>query len=140
MELLDAYTKLQGKLQHYEEQGWITPSPEAERSRFLAFAEIDLIPLTRRLATVLQQAGIPAHVAIELEEHNMWFGLFMDETRTRGLLLQPHDAASMQLTMRFSWDPAVEEPHALLYHRCTRAAFASALERCIDRLLIRPPL
>lgn len=140
MELLDAYTKLQGKLQRYEEQGWMTPCPDAERSRFLAFAEIDLIPLARRLAAILQQAGIPAHVAIELEERNMWFGLFLDETRTRGLLLQPHDAASLQLTIRFGWDPAVEEPHVVHYHRCTRAFFASALERCIDRLLTRPPL
>ena len=64
MELLDAYTTLRGKLQRYEEQGWLLPCPETERSRFLAFAEIDLIPLTRRLATVLQQAGIPAHVAV----------------------------------------------------------------------------
>ena len=140
MELLDAYTKLQGKLQRYEEQGWMTPCPDAERSRFLAFAEIDLIPLVRRLATILQQAGISAHVAVELETDHMWVGLFLDETRTRGLFLQTHDAASMQLTVRFSWDPTVEEPHVLHYHRCTRAAFASALERCIDRLVIKPPL
>ena len=140
MELLDAYTKLQGKLQRYEEQGWLSPRLDAERSRFLAFAEIDLIPLVRRLAAILQQAGIPAHVAIELEERNMWFGLFLDETQTRGLLLQPHDAASMILTVRFGWDPPVEEPHVVRYHRCTRALFASALERCIDRLLTRPPL
>lgn len=140
MELLDAYTKLQGRLQHYEENGWMTPSPDAQLSRFLAFAEIDLIPLTRRLAAILQQAGMAAHVVVQLEEDNMWFGLFLDETRTRGLLLQPHDATSMQLTVRFGWDPPVEEPHVLRYHRCTRAHFASALERCIDRLVIRPPL
>jgi|CXWL01.1.fsa_nt_gi hypothetical protein len=36
------------------------PSPEAERSCFLAFAETDLIPLTRRLVMILNQAGIPA--------------------------------------------------------------------------------
>lgn len=140
MELLDAYTKLQGKLQRYEEQGWITPCPNAERSRFLAFAEIDLIPLTRRLAAILQQAGTAAHVVVQLEEDTMWFGLFLDETQTRGLLLQPHDATSIELTVRFGWDPPVEEPHVLRYHRCTRALFASALERCIDRLLTRPPL
>jgi hypothetical protein len=140
MELLGAYTKLQGKLQRYEEQGWITPCPDAERSRFLAFAEIDLIPLARRLATILRQAGISAYVAVELEDRNMWLGLFLDETRTRGLLLQSHDAAAMQLTVRFGWDPPVEEPHVLRYHRCTRALFASALERCIDRLITRPPL
>lgn len=140
MELLDAYTKLQGKLQRYEEQGWLLPCPEAERSRFLAFAEIDLIPLVRRLATVLQQAGIPAQTVVQLDETPLWFGVFLDETWTRGLYLQPHDSASLQLTVRLSWDPPLEEPHVLAYRHCTREKCASALERCIDHLLTRPPL
>lgn len=140
MELLDAYTKLQGKLQRYEEQGWITPCSDSEHSRFLAFAEIDLIPLTRRLTTVLQQAGIPAQTIVKLDDNTMWFGLFMDETWTVGVFLQPLDASSMRLTVRFGWDPSIEESHVLLYRRCTRATFASALEHCIDRLLIKPPL
>ncbi len=140
MQLFDAYSKLQGQLRRYEEHGWLIPNPESARLRFLAFAEIELIPLTRRLATVLQQAGIPAQTVVQLDQTPMWFGLFLDETWTRGLFLQPHDSASLQLTVRLSWAPPQEEPHVLLYHRCTRAAFASALERCIDRLLIRPPL
>jgi hypothetical protein len=140
MQMLDAYPKLQGRLRRYEEEGLLIPNPDSAQMRFLAFAEIDLIPLTRRLATLLQQAGIPAQTVVNLEESPAWFGLFLDETRTVGLFLQPLDAASMQLTMRFGWDPPVEEPHVLLYRKCTRAACASALERCIDRLLIRPPL
>lgn len=140
MQLLDAYAQLQGRLQRYEEQGVITPSPDAERSRFVAFAELDLIPLCRRLVTVLQQAGIPAQAVDKLDETPMWFGVFLNETWTVGLFLQSRDATSMQLTLRFGWDPAVEEGHVLFYRRCTRAAFASALERCIERLLIRPPL
>lgn len=140
MQLFEAYTTLQGKLQQYEEKGWIMPNSDAERSRFLAFAETDLIPLTRRLATILNQAGIPAQAVNKLEDTPMWFGLFLDETWAVGAFLQPLDAASMQLTIRFSWDPMVEEQHVLLYRKCTRTAFASALEQSIDRLLLRPPL
>ena len=140
MQLLDAYSQFQGRLQRYEEQGWITPGTDVERTRFLAFAEIDLIPLTRRLATILQQAGIPAQTVDRLDDTPMWFGLFLDETWTVGVFLQPLDPTAMQLTVRFGWDPAVEERHTLLYRRCTRSTFAAALERCIDRLLIRPPL
>ena len=88
MQLFDAYSRLQGRLQRYEEEGWLTPCPDAERSHFLAFAEIDLIPLTRRLATVLQQAGIPAQTVVQLDETSLWFGVFLDETWTRGLYLQ----------------------------------------------------
>lgn len=140
MQLFEAYTTFQSKLQQYEEKRWIMPNPEAERSRFLAFAETDLISLTRRLATILNQAGIPAQAIDKLEEDPMWFGLFLDETWAVGAFLQPLDAAGMQLTIRFNWDPTVEEQHVLLYRKCTRATFASALERCIDRLLIRPKL
>ena len=140
MQLFDAYPKLQGQLRRYEEHGLLIPDPDSARMRFLAFAEIDLIPLIRRLETILQQAGVPAQTVVNLEESPTWFGVFLNETRTMGLFLQPLDAASMQLTMRFGWDPPVEEPHVLLYRKCTRAACASALERCIDRLLIRPPL
>lgn len=140
MYLFEAYTTIQGKLQQYEEKGWITPAPEAARSRFLAFAETDLIPLTRRLATILNQAGVPAQAIDQLEEETPWFGLVLDETRAVGVFLQTLDPASMHVTIRFSWDPTVEEQHVLLYRKCTRVSFASALERCIERLLIRPPL
>lgn len=140
MHLLDAYTRLQGQLQRYEEQGLLIPNPDSTRLRFVAFAEIELIPLTRRLETVLQQAGIPAQTVVKLDDNTMWFGLFLNETWTAGVFLQPLDASSMQLTVRFEWDPAKEESHVLLYRRCTPSTFASALERCIDRLLIRPPL
>lgn len=140
MHLLDAYTRLQGQLQRYEEQGWLIPNPDSTRLRFVAFAEIELIPLTRRLETVLQQAGIPAQTVVKLDDNTMWFGLFLDETWTRGLYLQPHDTASLQLTVRLSWDPPLEEPHVLAYRHCTREKCASALERCIDHLLTRPPL
>ena len=140
MQLFEAYSKLQGQLRRYEEQGVIVPNPDSARLRFLTFAEIELIPLTRRLATVLQQNGIPAQTVVKLDETPMWFGLFLDETWTVGVFIQPLDVASMQLTVRFGWDPAIEQPHMLLYRRCTRATFASALERCIERLLIRPPM
>lgn len=140
MYLFEAYTTIQGKLQQYEEKGWITPAPKAARSRFLAFAETDLIPLTRRLATILNQAGVPAQAIDQLEEEFPWFGLFLDETWAVGAYLQPLDATSMQVTIRFSWDPTVEEQHVLLYRKCTRVSFASVLERCIDRLLIQSRL
>ncbi len=96
--------------------------------------------LPETLATILNQAGIPAQAIDKLEHTPMWFGLFLDETWDVGAFLQPLDAAGMQLTIRFNWDPTVEEQHVLLYRKCTRATFASALERCIDRLLIRPKL
>ena len=59
MQLFEAYTTLQGKLQQYEESGRLMPHPSARRERFRAFAEADLMPLSRRLATILTQAGIP---------------------------------------------------------------------------------
>lgn len=140
MQLFDPYLKLQGQLRRYEEHGWLIPNPESARLRFLAFAEIELIPLTRRLTAVLQQAGIPAQTVVQLDETPMWFGVFLDETWTRGLHLQPHDSSSLQLTVRLSLDPPLEEPHVLAYRHCTREKCASALERCIDHLLTRPPL
>ncbi len=140
MQLFEAYSKLQGRLQQYEEKGWIHPTPDIGVARFQAFAEPDLIPLTRRLVTILQQAGIPAHAVDKLHETPMWFGLFLNEAWTVGVFLQPLDAVSMQITVRFGWDPPIEESQVLPYRKCTRATFAAALERCIDRLLIRPPL
>lgn len=139
MQLFDAYPKLQGQLRRYEEHGLLIPDPDSARMRFLAFAEIDLIPLTRRLATLLHQAGIPARTVVKLDETPMWFGVFWDETWTVGVFVQPHDAVSMRLTVRFGWNPAVEEDHVLLYRRCTQTTFSSALERCIDRLIICSP-
>lgn len=139
MQLSDAYMRLQGKLQKYEEKGWITPDADAERWRFLAFAEGDLIPMIQRLATILQQAGILGVAVEKLDDNPPWFGVFLDETWAVGVFLQPLDSTSMQLTVRFGWEPTVEEQHVLLYRKCTSATFASALERCIDRLLIRPP-
>ena len=139
MHLLEAFTTLQTFLHRYEEQGGISPTPEMNQLRFLAFAEVELVPIIRRVTTVLQQAGIPAHDVVKLREDPMWFGVFLDETWTCGLFVQPHDAASMLLTIRLGGDPLTEEPHVLPYRRCTRAAFASVLERSVERLLT-PPL
>ncbi|MDP3092195.1 MAG: hypothetical protein Q8N04_16100 [Nitrospira sp.] len=68
----NAYPKLQGQLRRYEEHGLLIPDPASARMRFLALAEIDLIPLARRLATLLQQAGIPACTVVQLDEIPMW--------------------------------------------------------------------
>jgi len=137
MQLFEAYTTLQEKLQQYEEAGRHRPHPDGTRARFLAFAEADLIPLTRRLATIVGQAGIPAQATAQLEDESMWFGLFLDDRWTLGVYLQPVDAANMRLTIRFSWEPTIEEQHVLLYRNCTRATFAAALEQCIERLLLQ---
>ena len=140
MHLLEAFTTLRTFLQRYEEQGGISPSPATNRLRFLAFADFELIPLMKRLTTVLQQAGIPARDVVQFGEEPVWFGVFLDDTWTCGVFVQPHDAASMLLTIRVGGDPLSEEPHVLPYRRCTREAFASVLERSIERLLTRPPL
>ncbi|HRB16180.1 MAG TPA: hypothetical protein PK224_10350 [Nitrospira sp.] len=137
MQLCEAYTTLQNKLQQYEETGRLTPRPDAMRSRFLAFAEADLMPLTRRLATILTQAGIPAYTRAQLEEEAMWFGLFLNETWSVGIYVQPLDAASMQLSLQFNVDSEAEEHHILLYRKCTRATFATTLERAVERLLMQ---
>ncbi len=137
MQLFDAYTTLQQKLQQYERMGRLTPHPEASRLRFLAFAEADLMPLTRRLATILCQAGIPAEASAQPEGDSLWFGLFLDDRWSAGVYLQPLDDISMRLTLRFSWEPTIEEHHALLYRTCTRVTFAADLERSIERLLMQ---
>ncbi len=137
MQLCEAYTTLQGKLQQYEETGRLTPHPDAMRERFRAFAEADLMPLTRRLATILTQAGIPAETSAQLEEESMWFGLFLNETWSVGIYVQPLDAASMQLSLQFNLDSEAEEHHLLLYRKCTRATFAATLERAVERLLMQ---
>lgn len=137
MQLFEAYTTLQEKLQQYEEMGRLRPHPDATRARFLAFAEADLLPLTRRLATILNQAGIPAQTAAQLEEESMWFGLFLNDTRSVGLYVQPLDPASMQLSLQFNLDPEMEEHHILLYRKCNRTTFATAMERAIERLLMQ---
>lgn len=137
MQLFDAYTTLQGKLQQYEETGQLTPHPNTAHARFLAFAEADLMPLTRRLATILNQAGIPAQIGAQLEEESMWFGVFLNESWSVGIYIQPLDATSMQLSIQFNLDPEVEEHHILLYRKCTRATFAATLERGVERLLMQ---
>ncbi len=137
MQLCEAYTTLQGKLQQYEETGRLTPHPDAMRERFRAFAEADLMPLTRRLATILTQAGIPAETSAQLEEESMWFGLVLNETWSVGIYVQPLDAASMQLSLQFNLDSEAEEHHLLLYRKCTRATFAATLERAVERLLMQ---
>lgn len=137
MQLFDAYTNLQQKLQQYERTGQLTPHPEAARPRFLAFAEADLMPLARRLATILCQAGIPAEASAQLEGDALWFGVFLDDRWSAGVYLQPFDDISMRLTIRFSWEPTIEEQHAMLYRTCTRVTFADALERGIERLLVQ---
>lgn len=137
MQLFDAYTALQQKLQQYERTGRLTPHPDSPRTRFLAFAEADLMPLTRRLATILSQAGIPAQANAQLESESLWFGLFLDDRWSVGAYLQPLDDLSMRLTLRFSWEPTIEQHHVLLYRTCTRATFATAMERAIERLLVQ---
>lgn len=59
-----------------------------------------------------------------------------DDRWSAGVYLQPFDDISMRLTLRFSWEPTIEEQHALLYRTCTRATFAAALKRGIERLLM----
>lgn len=137
MQQFEAYTTLHEKLQQYEETGRLTPHPDATRARFLAFAEADLMPLTRRLATILNQAGIPAQTGAQLEEESMWFGLFLNETWSVGIYVQPLDTVSMQLSLQFNVDPEMEEHHILLYRKCSRATFATAMERAIERLLMQ---
>lgn len=140
MHLLEAFTTLRTFLQRYEENGGISPSPATKRLRFLAFADIELIPLMRRLTTVLQQAGIPARDVVELGGESAWFGMFLDDTWTRGVFVQQHDAASMLLTIRRGGDPIIEEHHPLGYQRCTPQAFAAVLERTVEQLLQHPPI
>lgn len=137
MQLFDAYITLQQKLQQYERTGRLTPHPDATRARFLAFADADLVPLTRRLATILSQAGIPAQASAQLEGESLWFGLFFDDRWSVGTYLQPLDDISMRLTLRFSWEPTIENHHVVLYRTCTRATFAAALEQSIERLLLQ---
>ncbi len=140
MHLFEAYTTLQKTLQQYEETGRLTPHPDAMRWRFLAFAEADLMPLTRRLATILNQAGIPAQTGAQLQEESMWFGLFLNETWSVGIYIQPLDATSMQLSLQFDLDSQADEHHLLLYRKCTRVTFAETLERAVERLLVRSKL
>ena len=121
MQRSEADTTLQGKLQQYEESGRLTPHPDARRERFRAFAEADLTPLTRRLATILTQAGIPAYTEAQLEGTPLWFGLFLNDRWPAGIYVQPLDASSMQLSLRFNLDSEAEEHHILLYRQCTRA-------------------
>lgn len=140
MYLLEAFTTLRTFLQQYEEHSGISASPATKRLRFLAFADIELIPLMRRLTTLLQQAGIPARDVAELSGEPAWFGVFLDDTWTRGVILQPHDAASMLLTIRRGGNPIIEEHQPLGYQRCTPQAFAAVLESTIKRLLQHPPI
>ncbi len=136
----ETFTTLHTLLQRYEEQGWLTPCPGTERSRFLAFAANDVVPLTRRLTTLLQQAGISAQDVVELDQENPWCGLFLDEAWTQGLWVQAQDGSSMLLTIRLGGTPPTEEQQILPYRYCTQAGFASLLERTIERLIIRPPM
>ncbi len=135
MQLFEAYTSLQEKLQQYKQTGQPTPNSDGTHARFLAFAEADLIPLTCRLAAILNQAGIPAQVGAQMEVQSMWFGVFLNEMWSVGIYVQPLDAASMQLSLQFNPDSEVDEHHILLYRKCTRATFAAAMERGVERLL-----
>lgn len=137
MQLFEAYTTLQGKLQQYEESGRLMPHPSARRERFRAFAEADLMPLSRRLATILTQAGIPAYTEAQLDGKPLWFGLFLNDRWPTGIYVQPLDAHSMQLSLRFDLDSEAEEHHILLYRQCTRATFSATLERAVERLLMQ---
>lgn len=136
MHLSEAFTTLQGKLRQYEESERFMPSRDARRERFRAFAEADLMPLTRRLATILTQGGIPASTKTHLEETPMWFGLFLDDLWPASIYVQPLDAHSMHLFLRFDTNSEAEEHHVLLYRQCTRATFAATLERAVERLLM----
>ena len=67
----------------------------------------------------------------------MWFGLLLNDQWPAGIYVQPLDAHSMQLSLRFDLDSEAEEHHILLYRQCTRETFAATLEQAVERLLMQ---
>jgi|CXWL01.1.fsa_nt_gi hypothetical protein len=138
----DPFTPLRAVLRHYHDSGRLRIASDMARDRFLAYAEIDLLPLCRRLCHVLRQEGLSAQDDQALDDHLPWIGVWVDTDSRRGLFLLPGDEQAMQLIVRRCADPVIETSYRLDYRHFTPSRLAQAVETVLPQILWpdEPPL
>jgi hypothetical protein len=138
----DPFAPLRAVLRHHHDTGRLRIASDMARDRFLAYAEIDLLPLFRRLCHVLRQEGLSAQDVHALDDHPPWIGVWVDTDSRRGLLLRPGDEQAMQLIVRRCADPVIEATYRLDYRHFTASRLAKAVEMVLPQILwpAEPPL
>lgn len=136
----DLFANLRTALQTREEAALLQPPANIAVPRFLAHAQPDLISLIRLLANLLQKAGIPAETVVELDGLNPLVALALDDARSRGIFICPHDGLSLAITLRGYETPTGEETRIIQYRYCTLRCLERILEDAVRHLILSPPI
>jgi hypothetical protein len=136
----DLFTHLRTALETREETALLQIPADRAVARFLAHAQPDLVHLIRVLSNILEKSGIPATPVVELDGLTPFVALALDDARSRGVFLSPHDASSLVITVRGCEMPFSEEIRAVQYRYCTVRGFERILDDAIRPLILVPPL
>lgn len=136
----DLFVNLRTALQTREEMTLLQPSADMAMQRFQAHAESDLIRLIRLLGNLLRKAGIPAETVEELNGFPPLIALTLDDTRSGGVFISPHNVSSLAITIRGGETPTGEETRIIEYRYCTIRGLEQILEEAMRSLILVPPI
>ncbi|GMV50717.1 MAG: hypothetical protein AMXMBFR67_22600 [Nitrospira sp.] len=136
----DLFVNLRTALQTREEMTLLQPSADMAMQRFQAHAESDLIRLIRLLGNLLRKSGIPAETVEELNGFPPLIALALDDARSRGVFISPHDGSSLTVTLRGGEASAGEETRIVEYRYCTVRGLEQILEEAMRSLILVPPI
>ena len=136
----DLFANLRAALQTREEMALLQPPADMAIRRFQAHAQSNLLRLIHVLGNLLRKAGIPAETVEELNGFPPLIALALDDARSRGVFISPHDGSSLTVTLRGGEASTGEETRIVEYRYCTVRGLEQILEEAMRSLLLAPPL